>query len=198
MSAFDSAIGRLVARYLVATEERPGAPRGFTVDPSTNWFTWVPPQKKNFTHYRLRIDHDDGEPDIELSAGNFGIQLTRGSRFWLSTFNAFNGLESSKVLLEFGTSTPGGEEITVTASYTATSSPYPIPCIPTPQSGVRLLVHYLQDGTGGRVPNWASCYKNAPTTEIDGTANTLSVIGFTEKSGSWYFDGSFATGLLTP
>lgn len=197
MSTFDSALGRLVARNLVATEDRPGAPRGFTVDSVTSWFSWIPPQRQNFTHYRLRIDHDDGDPDLEMSAGTFGVHLFRGSRFWLSTFNSFNGLESSQVMLTFETSAPGGttEDIQVTAEHTLTADTT-IPCIPSPQSGARLLVFIAQDATGGWLITWASCFKNAPT-DLDTTPSTLSVVGFVYKGGFWYFDGSFGTGLGT-
>lgn len=201
-SAVDSSPGRLTARLTKLSDRRPDEPRNFA-GTYPAYLSWTPPQIKDFTHYRLRIDHDDGPPDMEFPSGQIGIQLFVGSRFFLTTYNDTNGLESGPVVLEYDTLADlttaisgGSADTDVTAEYTMTSSPYAIPCVPSPQSGVRLTVFLAQDATGGRTPSWASCYKNAPTTEIDGTASTLSVVGFSYRSGSWYRD-SFETGLPT-
>jgi len=201
-SAVDSSAGRLAARLTVLTDRRPDEPRNFTGSYPA-YLSWTPPQAKNFTHYRLRIGHDDGDPDYEFPSGQLAIQIFYGSKFVLTTYNDTNGLESGPVVLEYdtladlATAISGGlSDTDVTAEYTMDSSPYAIPCVPSPQSGVRLTVFLAQDATGGRTPSWASCYKNAPTTEIDGTASTLSVVGFSYRSGSWYRD-SFETGLPT-
>lgn len=200
--AIDSSTGRMTARLTTLTDRRPDEPRNFRGS-NPAYLSWSPPQNENFTHYRLRIGHDDGVPDLEFTSGQTGVQIFFGSTFFLTTYNDTNGLESGPVVLEYdtladlATAISGGSTDTdVTAEYTMTSSPYAIPCVPSPQSGVRLTVFLAQDATGGRTPSWASCYKNAPTTEIDGTASTLSVVGFSYRSGSWYRD-SFETGLPT-
>lgn len=200
--AVDNSTGRMVARLTTLTDRRPDEPRNF-VGSFPGYLSWSPPQSDNFTHYRIRIGHDDGDADYELSRGQLGIQLFIGSTFFLSTWNETNRLESGMVVLFYDTQsdltaliTGGSTETDVTAEYTMTSSPYPIPCVPSPQSGVRLTIFLAQDATGGRTPSWASCYKNAPTTEIDGTASTLSVIGFSYRNSAWYRD-SLETGLST-
>lgn len=199
-SAVDSSAGRLTARLTTLTDRRPDEPRDFR-GAYPGFLSWSPPQIKDFTHYRLRIDHDDGEPDYEFSAGQIGIQLFVGSRFFLTTYNNTNGLESGPAVLEYDAAgdlttaiTGGSSETEVTAYYEMTSGPYSIPCTPSPQSGIELIVILKQDATGGRTPSWASCFKNAPTTEIDGTASTLSMVGFSYYGGYWWRK-SLETGL---
>ncbi len=98
-------------------------------------------------------------------------------------------------LADLGTAISGGSTDTdVTAYYEMTTGPFAIPCTPSPQSGIRLTVILKQDATGGRTPSWASCFKNAPTSEIDGTASTLSMVGFSYYGGYWWRD-SLETGL---
>lgn len=202
-SAVDSSAGRLTARLTTLTDRRPDEPRNF-VGSFPGYLSWTPPQiNDNFTHYRLRIGHDDGEPDYEFTSGQLGIQLFIGSVFFLSTYNDTNGLESGPVVLEYDTQSDlltlvsgggSGGETEVTAYYEMTSGPFPIPCTPSPQSGVELIVILKQDATGGRTPSWASCFKNAPTSQIDGTASTLSMVGFSYYGGYWWRK-SLETGL---
>lgn len=201
-SAINSSAGRLAAELTTHTLRRPDEPRNFTGS-YPGYLSWSPPQIKDFTHYRLRINHDDGPPDLEFPSGQIAIQLFIGSRFFLTTYNNTNGLESGPVVLEYDTLADlttaisgGSTETEVTAYYEMDSSPYAIPCTPSPQSGVRLTVILKQDATGGRTPSWASCFKNAPTTEIDGTASTLSMVGFSYYGGFWWRDG-LETGLPT-
>lgn len=199
-SATDSRAGQLAARLTTLTVRRPDEPRNFAGS-YPGYLSWTPPQEKNFTHYRLRIDHDDADPDYEFTAGQLGIQLFIGSRFFLTTYNDTNGLESGPAVLEYDAAgdlttviTGGSGETEVTAYYEMTSGPYAIPCTPSPQSGIELIVLLKQDATGGRTPSWASCFKNAPTTEIDGTASTLSMVGFSYYGGYWWRK-SLETGL---
>lgn len=202
--------GRLTARVTGLSQRRPEPPRNFRGQ-SPGWLSWTtpPPTAPPFSHYRLRIDHDDGAAEYELPSGHLGIQILRGSRFVLTTYNEANGLESARVYLNYnaaGDITTGGttqtEELQVTAETTLSTSTTQIPCNPTPTPGVRLVWYIAQDATGGREITWASCYKNAPT-DIDGTASTLSVVAFVSRVDpadslyKWYFDGSFSTGLAT-
>lgn len=196
----------MTARLTTLTDRRPDEPRNFTGSYPA-YLSWSPPQNANFTHYRLRIGHDDGVPDLEFPSGQTGVQLFIGRTFFLTTYNDTNGLESGPVVLEYdvqsdlallvsGGSGGGSGDIEMDAEYTMNSSPYAIPCIPSVQNGARLTVWLTQDATGGRTPSWASCYKNAPTTEIDGTASTLSAVEFKGRNGSWYRVG-LETGLPT-
>lgn len=202
--------GRLTARVTGLSQRRPEAPRNFRGrSPGVLSWTAPPPTAPPYSHYRIRIDTDAGNPAYELSSGHTEIQILRGSRFVISTYNQANGLESSKVYLNYnaaGDITTGGtiqtEELQVTAETTLSASSTQIPCNPTPTPGVRLVWYIAQDATGGREITWASCYKNAPI-DIDGTASTLSVIAFVARIDpadslyKWYFDGSFSTGLAT-
>lgn len=206
-SAVESRSGQLTARLTTLTERRPDEPRNFRGS-YPGYLSWTPPQIQNFTHYRLRIGHDDGVPDFEFNSGQLGFQIFMGTTFFLTTYNDTNDLESGPVVLEYdvqsdlfaliggGGGGSGSGDIEMDAEYTMDSSPYSIPCIPSVQNGARLTVWLTQDATGGRTPSWASCYKNAPTLEIDGTASTLSAVEFKGRNGSWYRVG-LETGLPT-
>lgn len=193
---------RLTNRVGRVTNRRPSPPQDFRAE-SPGWFTWTAPADSVFTHFRLRIDRDHGEAHYELPAGQRSIQLFIGNQFALTTYNDAVDLESYPVYITYnaaGDMASGGgvvsEEQQVTAEHTLTASTTAIPCIPSPSSGLRLVVFINQDATGGREITWASCFKNAPV-DIDGTASTQSVVGFVYKGGYWYFDGSFSTGLST-
>ncbi len=189
--ALDSALGRLLARLKRLSGTRPEPARGFTVEPP-GWFYWVAPKNKDFTHYRLRVDHDDGDPDIEMSAGQTRIQLFVGSVFFLTTYNDTNLLESSQVRLDYDASADRQSSVSLTLTAASTA----IPFLPIARDDARLTVFLAQDATGGRAITWAAGFNNAPVA-IDGTPSTLSVVGFVGRNSLWYFDGSFATGLAT-
>lgn len=206
----DRALEQVVARQLKFSDTRPEPPRDFRGFPY-GWLTWVAPREDNFTHYRLRIDHDDGLPDYEIPSGHTAIQLFRGRVFFLTTFNVSNSIESAREVLAYDVEADlrtyiaeSLREEEVTANYTMTSSPFPIPLAPYPQPGLRLVVFLTQDSGGGNTPSWDAAFKNAPTTDIDPAGDTLSVIDFVYRkeeglpSGedAWYCV-NFQTGLST-
>lgn len=201
---------QLVARVSNFSDFRPEPPRDF-VGYLYGWLTWLAPQRENYTHYRLRVDHDDGEPDYELPRGHTAIQIFRGRTFFLTTYNQSNGYESPRAVLNYDaeadlraaiTESLAEEEVHV--NYTMTSSPFPIPLSPYPHPGLRLIVFLTQDAGGGNTPSWDASFKNAPVADIDPGGDTLSVIEFTYRkvAGSpsgedaWYCT-NFQTGLLT-
>ncbi len=200
--------GRLTARVTGLSQRRPEPPRNFRGEsPGRLSWTAPPPTAPPYSHYRIRVDRDNGEPHYQVSSGQGEIQILYGSRFVLSTYNEANGLESAKVYLNYnaaGDITSGGttqsEDLQVTSNKTLAASTTQIECNPSPQPGPRLVWNIAQDATGGREITWASCYKNAPV-DIDGTPNTLTVVGFVARTDpsdgtyKWYWDGSFGTGL---
>lgn len=210
LSAIDSPAGRLVGRLTNLSEVRPDEPRNFRGE-YPGWLLWTPPQILNFTHYRLRVDQDDEDPNYEISSGATSLQIFKGRRFQLSTYNATNGLESGKVDLEYDTEADlvlyineslAEEEVQV--NYTMDAASYAIPLAPYPQVGLNLTVFLAQDATGSRVPSWDASFINAPTTGLDGTADTLTVVQFvyrriagsTSGADAWYCVG-YLTGLTT-
>lgn len=204
-SAVNSPIGRLVARVTSISEVRPSAPVDFRADSTTSTLQWGSPGPGVvFTHYRLRIDHDDGIPDMEFSRGNVMVQMFFGSQFALTAYNQANDLESNPVYVTHTFTGAGGssgdcdcgagfthiEEHTMTADYTVPATTY------TPCTGDMLTWFLAQDSTGGWIPTWNAQYYNAPTTDINGTPSTLSVIRFVGRNSKWYFAG-LDTGLTT-
>jgi hypothetical protein len=203
-SAVDSPAGRMAARLALLTDRRPDEPRDFRGS-YPGWLEWLPPPTQNFTHFFLRVGHDDGDPDYQFPRFQRSIQIFKGAVFFLSAFNDTNGLESGRVMLEYNAeqdlgSTPGGgtpgEEDNVTVAYLMASgtNPAPVPGSITPTPLKRLTVFLLQpnDGVGGVAPSWPSIFKNPPTS-LNGTANTQSSVSFTYHSGFWQFD-SYETG----
>lgn len=202
--------GRLTARVTGLSQRRPEAPRNFRGrSPGVLSWTAPPPTAPPYSHYRIRIDTDAGNPAYELSSGHTEIQILRGSRFVISTYNQANGLESSRVYLNYnaaGDITTGGttqtEEQQVTADITLSAATTQIPCNPSPTPGIRLVWYIAQDATGGREITWASCYKNGPT-DIDPAASTLTAVSFVARIDpsdglyKWYLDSLPATGLLS-
>lgn len=89
----------------------------------------------------------------------------------------------------------------VRMNYTMDSSPFAVQ-LPQPSPAHSVIVWLRQDGFGGRQPAWPSIAKNAPTTGIDGTPNTLSWVRFEYETvagspagdDAWYCAG-WDTGL---
>lgn len=102
---------RLIARTGKITRQRPPAPREVRFAADTNQLTWKPPaDKKLFTHFRVRVDSDGGEPDFEVSAGQTSINIPYGAKqFWVSTYNEVNRLESVKMRCSAETGVAGDE-----------------------------------------------------------------------------------------
>jgi hypothetical protein len=68
-----------------------------------NLLTWKAPRDdRQISHYRIRIDTDIGDPDIELPAGQRTVPLYGGDTFYLSSYNAVTKIESEKVVLGVG------------------------------------------------------------------------------------------------
>ena len=90
---------RLIARVTKLTRRRPSPPRELRQDATRNLLTWKPPVASGapFTHYRVRIDHDGGEPDFEVSCGQRSLTVPTGSRVFLTAYNQTNGFESPRV-----------------------------------------------------------------------------------------------------
>jgi hypothetical protein len=175
------------------------------------WLTWEAPDLQNFTHYRLRVDQDAGLPEYEMPPGQRAIQMFKGRVFFLSTYNAVSRLESPLAVLAYDTEADfrkfaaqiaGG--VMVAMNYTMNAASFPIPLNPAPSACFDVTFYLAQDGTGGRVPSWHASFKNAPTTALDGTANTLSWVTFSYRKvagdpagdDAWYCVG-FDTGLAT-
>jgi hypothetical protein len=206
-----AAVEQLIARVGKFSDFRPDPPRDFHGFPY-GWLTWLAPQRDNFTHYRLRVDHDDELPDYEMPSGQTALQIFRGRTFFLTTYNQSNGYESPRQPLHYDAEADlraavaeslAEEEVHV--NYTMTGGGlFAIPLSPYPHPGLRLVVFLAQDASGGNTPDWDTNFKNAPTTDIDGAADTLSVIEFTYRkiaglpSGedAWYCT-NFQTGLST-
>jgi hypothetical protein len=207
-SAVDSSSGRLAARLATLTKARPEEPRNFR-GAYPGWLTWAPPQIKNFTHYRLRVGHDDSDPDFQFPNGTIAIQLFKGTQFFISTYNDTNNQESGRVQLEYdadgdlrGAIREGLAEEEVHVNTTMTAATHPVVNLPHPQPGLRLTVFLTQDASGSRTPSWPAFVLNAPTTAIDPTADTLSTIelvyrkvaGSPSGSDAWYCV-NYQTGL---
>lgn len=102
---------RLLARSVGLTRRRPPPPRELAFSATTNLLTWkAPADKKFYTHFRVRVDHDGGAPDFELSAGQVSLVLpTNGKLFFVSTYNDQSGLESPKIRVSGQTGVAGDE-----------------------------------------------------------------------------------------
>jgi hypothetical protein len=185
----------LIFRLNLIDVRRPDPPRNFRADDQL-WFTWESPPIENFTHYRLRIDHDGGETDMQFPRGHHSIQLFRGKRFFLTTFNQVSGMESYPVVLEkdanqllFGGQS-GYQKMTQTVTLTSNSTLSSV----TPGDNDLLTVYVNQDSTGGWALTWSSQFKNAPTTALLTTPLTQSAISFRGRGGFWWCF-SWLTGL---
>ncbi|HUU94555.1 MAG TPA: hypothetical protein VM487_02360, partial [Phycisphaerae bacterium] len=89
-------LGNLVKRGLKMNRLRPGPPRNLRFE--ENLLKWDPPADTSaVTHYRVRIGHDTGPPDFELSAGQTALQLFKGESFLVSSYNVVMDQESTFV-----------------------------------------------------------------------------------------------------
>lgn len=188
---------RLIGRLLGQSDRRPEAPRGFTVN-NRNWFSWDPPQDQNFSHYRIRIGHDDGLSDIEVSRGTHGTQLFYGSVFYLSTYNSSNDLESYSVRLlydaenaVFGGGTGAAswtENLTVTgSSFTATAAH-------SPTGGDQLTLIIEMNSSDATITITPDAVFQYWPDNLDTTQTTFSVLTFTGDGSLWVCTG-WRTGL---
>lgn len=198
-SAIAPAAGRMAARLSTLSNIRPLKPLSFAVD-SFNFFSWDPPPRDNFTHYRLRIDHDDGDPDYEFPAGQRGIQLFVGHNFFLSAYNDQSRLESAQLRVThdceaavFGggaggsnyndTHTVSGSSYTFTTARTATSSDWLV-----------LFIEFTSTSASITL-TWDTVFKNPPAV-LNTDQNTLSTITFKGRGSNWYCT-SWLTGQPT-
>lgn len=207
MSALDNATGRLAARLGRYSDRRPAAPRGIRVDTTNNWVSWDPPAASEvFTHYRLWIDTDEGEQDMEFTPGTRGVHLFRGQRIALACWNAPAELLSSKIYLTYdftallsgggGCSGCAGKSDVHVQITNLTASPTTVPNTSwTPCTGDQLCCKLIQDATGGRTVAWDTQFEHAPTTDIDGTPNTYSLVRFVGINSKWVYDNTLHTGL---
>lgn len=207
MSALDNATGRLAARLGRYSDQRPAPPRGIRVDTANNWVSWDPPAASEiYTHFRLWINTDSGDPHMEFPAGQRGVQLFWGTQIFLACWNEPAQLASSKISLSynFGTllSNSGGcsgcsgkSDVHVQIT-DLTASPTTVPNTSwTPCTGDQLCCKLIQDATGGRTVAWDTQFEHAPTTDIDGTPNTYSLVRFVGIDSKWVYDNTLHTGL---
>lgn len=107
----ETRVRNLVVRATGITTRRPRAPRELSYDETLGLLSWKAPADRGFpfTHYRIRVDTDGGEPDFELSAGQTSLQFRGSAAIYLSTYNSTNGLESTKVTITVTASSPDEE-----------------------------------------------------------------------------------------
>ncbi len=207
MSALDSAAGRLAARLGRYSDQRPAAPRGIRVDTATNWVSWDPPAASEvFTNYQVWIDRDDGDPDITVERGTRGFFCFRGTAVSVAAYNNQSNLASSKISVAYDFTTligsgggcvdcSGKSDVRI-ETMTLDAAPDTVPKTSfTPCTGDQLCWKLNQDGSGNRTVAWDTQYENAPTTDINGTAGTFTLVRFVGINSKWVFDGTFITGL---
>lgn len=192
--------GRMLARLATVTERRPSPPSSFVVN-SYNWFSWDAPDDDFHTHYRIRINHDDGEPDIEVPGGQTGIQLLYGTRFALTSYNQHNRLESYPVFLNydanaavFGGGTGSASRV---ETHTITGSSYNFTSAYTAAAGDRLFLKvYFNSSATAITFTWSSAFEHTPLDAVfDTTQTTYTYLDFVGVGTKWVFSGAFRTGV---
>lgn len=100
---------KLLRRATKLTRNRAGVPRELGFNTNNNLFSWTAPAEDViFTHYRIRIDTDAGEPTYEVPAGQTSQNIMGGTRVYLSTYNFNNDLESEQAWLDVAPTDLGG------------------------------------------------------------------------------------------
>lgn len=92
---------RLVRRTAIISPRRPGAPRELRYDSASKLLTWTEPADKStpFSHYRVRLDTDDGAPAFEVGAGQTSAVIYSAMQAFVSTYNDISRIESARVKL---------------------------------------------------------------------------------------------------
>lgn len=181
---------RMATRLLAVSQVRPPAPREFLAA-TGNRLEWVQPENTDFvTHYRIRIDRDEGDPHYQVPVGTTACEVLAGSTFYLTSFNEVSRLESDPVVLAFTPSTTAifnTSEITLTADTALTYAGTP--------SGM-LAVFLIQDGTGGWQITWDVAKFEKADVNIDTRPNKMTaLLFFVRPSTGLYCQMSLETGL---
>jgi hypothetical protein len=97
------ALRRLVLRNTHIGQQRPHPPRGLKIDPNGNVLTWeTPSDTRGITHFNVYVDDDKTlfrqVPFKQLAM----TDQVKGTRFYVTALNFFNGMESSPAVLDNG------------------------------------------------------------------------------------------------
>ncbi len=96
-SAIDGSTGRMVARTNRLRRVRPSPPRGVKKTAVGSYYelSWEPPPPDVvFTHYRIRIGTDSGEPTFVVPRGTTRHHVITGSTFYVSSYLETLDIES--------------------------------------------------------------------------------------------------------
>lgn len=183
---------RMTTRLLSVSQVRPPAPREFLAV-TGNRVEWVQPEDTSFvTHYRVRIDRDEGDPHYQVPVGTTACEVLAGSTFYLTSYNEVSRLESEPLVLTFtpatsGTASLNTAEITLTADTALTYAGTP--------AGL-LAVFLIQDATGGWQITWDVSKFEKADVNIDARAGKVSAFLFyTRPSTGLFCQMSMETGL---
>lgn len=190
-SVFGPAAGRMSARMDRLSYDRPDAPRDFRVS-DKNFFSWLPPvDSRMVTHYRLRINHDDGEPDEEFTRGCRGVQLFYGQTFALTSFNQHSELESSPVYLEYDAEAAvfggGSGAASYVEEHEVTSTSYSFTTAHSAAAGNILTLKIEMNSSASSITfSWSSDFEPAPLdAELDTTQGTYTLVTFVGVNSKW-------------
>lgn len=157
-------------------------PRDLVFDQATREARWtLPADADGITHFNLRVDHDDADPDFQVPPGTTKYYIPNGSTLVLSSYNEQFKIESQKITVAMGAGI--GTE-TQFLSLTLTTASTAINTASAPMVGDRLVVTLTQDATGGRNVTWGANFGKVPRFIVR-TPNAVQRYEFIEGGGLW-------------
>jgi hypothetical protein len=165
------------------TPRRPLPPRGVRF--SNGFVQWeAPPKGIPVTHYGIRIDHDDKDPDIVVPFGCRFAQVPSGKKAWVSSGNIQNELESQKVMVDIsaGVTTGGGSitSISITCAAGAVETEIVV------ADGIALLaLQILNNATGEAWIKWGDNFEAGLKIDIATYENSKNRFLFLWREGEY-------------
>jgi hypothetical protein len=167
---------------------QPDPPRDLRFDRLKRELTWKAPRNSlNVTHFNIRLDRDDGEPDFQVGGDQTKFVVPNAKMVVVSSWNETGALQSAPAILEVpgSGSSLGANTVTwrvtfnLTTALTTITSPVP------PVEGERLIVTLVQDATGGRDVTWATAFGEAPRfiTRVPLSTTRYEFVG--DNAGKW-------------
>ena len=168
---------RQALRYMKVTQAKLQPPRELTfVD---NMLRWSAPQNESgITAYRIRLDTDGGDPNYQVPHGQHSLQLFKGAKFYVTSYNEVMDRESSPAFLDAsygvdGNITLGSIDGTITFSSLTAAISNPdadgkrqwnlTATYSTDILGLSAVEVWIEDPTGNKASKLTTCKYVAPS-----------------------------------
>jgi hypothetical protein len=184
MSAFPQADYRLLLRSTGVTNRRPDPPRD--VRYGNGFIRFSPPRRtEGVSHYVIRIDRDNGPPDLVVAVGTSTIAIPPGDSCSVSSFSMSVQLESSRVTVPInGSSSSSGVAVVVSITLAAGAVAQDI-SVTVGSAGQLLALQIINNAVGNGVAEAGDSFEEGTLLDITDYADSVNRFLFISQGGVW-------------